>query len=302
MRTAGLPFVIALVSMLGCGPAPRNGAGGGGGNGGGGGGVDGGSNASGGSGNGSCGMVDQPLSQPLGLPDTNQQDGNETMCSASSTCLAATPNCIIGAPEAGGGECAASYVDTLDFIGFGSGATLTDTSKLISVCATMEHSWVGDLQIELISPDGKSVALRQFLGRGNLGAFFMGHPNFCDSDNSPQAGSGYEYCWTASATTKLMNAGQTDCGAAGGCEQWDGTPTNDSCGESDSDDFAPYAVVPAGNYLPDTPFSGLQGAQLNGNWTFRVTDLWQIDNGFLFDWSIKFDSSLITDCGNPIIE
>ena len=33
-----------------------------------------------------------------------------------------------------------------------------------------------------------------------------------------------------------------------------------------------------------------------------VTDLWAEDNGFLFDWSIQFDSSLIADCSNPIIQ
>jgi hypothetical protein len=304
MRPSSIAFITLLAATtLACGPGTRNGngggddTGGGGGNGGGGGagGVDGGNN-------GSCGTVDQAQSQPLALPDTNQQDGNESMCSSSATCGAGTPNCIIGAPSAGGGECAASYTDTLDFVGFGSGETLTDVTKLISVCATVEHSWLGDLEIDLISPDGKSVALRQFLGRGMLGPFFLGHPNFCDSDDSPVAGTGYKYCWTAAAPTKLLNAANDDCAASGGCEQWDGSPTNDSCQENDSDDSAPYAVVPAGNYLPDTSFSALQGAQLNGKWTFRVTDLWQIDNGFLFDWSIQFDSSLVANCSVPIIE
>ena len=59
-------------------------------------------------------------------------------------------------------------------------------------------------------------------------------------------------------------------------------------------------VVPAGNYLPDVDFSALQGAQLNGAWQFRITDLWQSDNGYLFDWSIQFDSSLVGDCSTII--
>jgi hypothetical protein len=236
-----------------------------------------------------CGMVDNPQSAPLALPDTNQQDGSEPICTANAQCSGGTPNCVIGAPSAGGGECAASYVDTLNFIGFGQGQTLTDTSKLISVCATIEHSWLGDLQIELISPDGKSVALRQFLGRGQLGEFFLGHANDCDSDASPVPGQGYKYCWTAAAPTKMLDASNSTC--ATGCETWD-----------DAGCDGPHDVVPAGNYKPDIDFSALQGAQLNGMWTFRVTDLWQIDNGYLFDWSIQFDASLVSNCSGPIIE
>jgi hypothetical protein len=238
-----------------------------------------------------CGMVDNPQSTPLALPDTNQQDGSEPICTASSQCSTANPNCVIGAPSAGGGECATSYVDTLNFIGFGQGQTLTDTSKLISVCATIEHSWLGDLQIELISPDGKNVALRQFLGRGELGEFFLGHANDCDTDPSPVPGVGYKYCWTATAPTKMMDSSNLTCGAAGGCENWD-----------DAGCDGPHDVIPAGNYLPDIAFNSLQGAQLNGQWTFRVTDLWEEDNGYLFDWSIQFDPSLLTSCSGPIIE
>lgn len=237
-----------------------------------------------------CGVVDNPQSTPLALPDTNQADANPA-CTSNATCPAAAPNCIMTADTTDGpGLCAESYTDTLKFVGFGSTATLTDTSKLIAVCATLEHSWLGDLQIELISPDGKSVALRKFVGR-DVSEFFLGHANDCDTDTTPVPGQGYKYCWTASATTTLLNATNTGCGAAGGCESW-----------ADAACDGPHDVVPAGNYLPDTPFSALQGAQLDGNWTFRVTDLWAIDNGYLFDWSIQFDPSLVTDCSGPIIE
>ena len=41
---------------------------------------------------------------------------------------------------------------------------------------------------------------------------------------------------------------------------------------------------------------------LNGEWTIIVTDLWPIDNGFMFEWSIAFDPSLVVDCEGPIIQ
>ena len=249
----------------------------------------------------SCGMVDRPQSQPLALPDTNQSDGSQPSCTSNAQCSGGTPNCVITADafDGGPGYCSASFVDTLQFVGFGAGATLTDPTRLISVCATLEHSWLGDLQIELISPDGKSVALRKFVGR-TLAPYFLGHPNYCDDDATPVPGVGYKYCWTAAAKTGPLTADSSTCAAPNGCEQWDGSPVN-TCA-TDDDNSPPYQVVPAGNYLPDVPFSALKGAELNGAWTFRVTDLWQEDDGFLFDWSIQFDASLVTDCSSPLVK
>jgi hypothetical protein len=238
-----------------------------------------------------CGMVDQPQGSGIELPDTNAGNMNPS-CTTSADCPSMYPNCV---QSELGGYCAQSYDDTLNFIGFGSGQTLTDTSKLISVCATMEHSYYADLQIELVSPDGKIAHLRKFAGR-TIGEFFLGHANDCD-EGMPSPGVGYKYCWTATAATTMLNSSNTACAAPGGCEQWDGQPIN-TCEQGET-----HQVIPAGNYLTDDgSFSQLQGAQLNGDWTFRITDLWEIDNGFIFDWTIQFDPSLISDCGNPIIQ
>jgi len=245
-----------------------------------------------------CGTVDRPQGKPLALPDTNVSDGTQPTCKVASDCPAMTPNCVITADldDGGPGYCSASYVDSLTFVGFNAGAKLTDPSKLISVCAKLEHTFLPDLQIELIAPDGKSVILRQFVGR-SLGQFYLGHANGCDDDSKTVPGVGYEYCWTASAPTKMLTADFSTCGAAGGCEQWDGALPN-ICQTAGSK----FDVVPAGSYLPDVSFGALKDAQLNGTWTFRVTDLWEIDNGFLFDWSIQFDSSLVADCSTPLIK
>lgn len=237
-----------------------------------------------------CGMVDQPLSTPLALPDTNQATGRS--CTTDAQCSSSYPNCIQGGD---GGECALSYTDTLNFIGFGSGATLTNPNLVLSVCATIEHSYFGDLQIELISPDGKIATIRKFRGLGAIGEFFLGHANDCDTDSMPVPGVGYKYCWTPTATETMLTTDGSTCGAPSGCESW----TNPSC---PSDTGSPSQVIPAGNYETDSGFSPLMGAQLNGNWTFRITDLWEQDNGYLFDWSIQFDPSLISNCSNPIIQ
>ena len=53
------------------------------------------------------------------------------------------------------------------------------------------------------------------------------------------------------------------------------------------------ASINAGNYQPVQPFTNLIGSTLNGNWTLRVTDNLNIDNGYIFSWGINFDSALI---------
>ena len=214
-----------------------------------------------------CGQVDNPMASPLALPDGVSSGAT---CSTDANCAStpATPNCVHK-------ECHASYNDTLHFIGFGDQATLTDTTKLIKVCAKMEHSWIRDLQIELIAPNGTSIALLKFIDRTG-GELYLGQANDNDSDAVPVPGVGYDYCWGGAGTTTMLAA----------------TPTT----------WMSHDVVPAGTYLPDVPFTALQGVPLNGDWQFRVTDLWGIDNGYLFNWSISFDPSLVSDCSGPIIQ
>ena len=214
-----------------------------------------------------CGQVETLQGSGIFLPDGISSGAT---CSTDAQCAGtpATPNCVFK-------ECHASYTSSLNFVGFGSGATLTDTTKLTKVCAKLEHSYLHDLQIELIAPGGQIVALHKFVGRVPP-KIFLGIPVDNDDDN-PQIGVGYDYCWTMgpTATADLYDSA-TGPGA--------------------------YPTVPAGDYQPMVPFTAFQGTPLNGTWTFRVTDLYEIDNGHLFDWTINFDSSLVSDCSGPIIE
>jgi hypothetical protein len=219
-----------------------------------------------------CGQVENPEGTGIVLPDGISSGST---CSVNADCPAATPNCLAFSDSTGSHkECHASYTSTLNFIGFPMGAKLTDTSKLLKVCATMEHSYLHDLMIELFSPSGQSVAMSKFVGRVGP-EIYLGIPNDSDEGN-PMPGTGYQYCWTLgpTATATMVNSGV-------------GTP---------------HLTVPAGDYMPDVPFTALQGADLNGMWTFRVTDMYGVDNGFLFKWTINFDPSLVVDCSGPIIE
>ncbi len=230
-----------------------------------------------------CGQVNDPEATPIALPD-GQRSG--TSCSTDAQCVGAmdsnnnpTPNCII-APHGNDTthgvlkECHASYTSTLDFIGFPQGATLTDTTKLLSVCLDIEHSYLHDLQIEVLSPPDTSgtrykVALHEFVGHVGP-AIFLGIPNEGDETGPVIPGTPFHYCFVPGATEHMFD---------------DPNPT-----------------IPAGDYIPMEPFTQLHGAPLNGTWTMRVTDIFPVDNGTLAGWSVTFDPSLVTSCSGPIIQ
>ncbi len=186
-----------------------------------------------------CGMVEHPLGAPLALPDG---EGN-------------------------------SYTSTLHFTGFGATQTIAATSDIISVCVKMEHSWLRDLQIELIAPSGQVFVMQQFLGQTGS-EIYMGTPNDFD-EGAPMPGVGADYCWKPTATQPAML------------------------------DYVNQTLVhdlPAGDYNSVTPWTSLIGAMLNGDWTIKVTDLWAIDNGYIFEWSIAFDPTIVEDCSTPPVQ
>ncbi len=218
-----------------------------------------------------CGAVENPEVTPLALPDGVSSG---TTCSVDADCSGATPNCVAK-------ECHASYVSTLNFVGFPAGATLTDPNKLLKVCVNMEHSWLRDLQIELLTPSGAVFILDKWYDRETVEEIYLGAANDTDDDGTPVPGTGLQYCWTATATNKMIDE---TTGVSAPLQSVGGTDT-----------------MPAGDYKPNAPWTALTNTTLNGMWSMRVTDLWEIDNGFLFSWSISFDPSLVSDCAGPII-
>jgi len=60
--------------------------------------------------------------------------------------------------------------------------------------------------------------------------------------------------------------------------------------------------LPSGDYQASGDWNGLVGAKLNGDWEIRVADLWPVDNGYIFSWSIAFDPMIVQDCSSPPIQ
>lgn len=229
-----------------------------------------------------CGQANAPDATAIDLPDGLSSGAS---CTSDASCPAATPNCIAfdnaGTPAT---ECHASYTSSRTFIGFPQGATLTDTSKLLEVCIDIEHSYLHDLQFDLLSPpDGTGARMKlsfqNFVGRVGP-EIFLGVPNESDESGPIIPGTPFHYCFNQTATVTMYNASFAQ------------VPSQ----------FGTANQVPAGSYKTMGAFSTLANAQLNGEWTMRVTDLYPVDNGTLKGWSIKFDPSLVADCNGPIIQ
>lgn len=220
-----------------------------------------------------CGEVDTDEGTGIELPDGIVG----TTCSTDAQCTAATPNCVEN-------ECHDSYTSTLNVIGFGPNQVFDDVSIIESVCASMEHSFLRDVEIRLIAPGGQIVRLQKFLGRTG-GEVYLGEANDCD-ESGPVAGTGEMYCWKPMATTQTMldYANSSALASAPSCSG--GTASQ----------------LPPGDYAAADPWTLFMGSPLNGEWKFVVTDLWPLDNGFLFDWTIKFNANAVADCSGPIIQ
>ena len=158
-----------------------------------------------------------------------------------------------------------------------SAQTLTDVNQIVSICLNMEHSYLGDLDIEIISPNGQVVRMHdQGGGSANLGIPWATAPVDGNSANTTP-GTGFDYCFVPSGGFPTLVGGI----------QTGGTFPNGNGPATYNDSF-----VPAGSYSSVNPLDGLLGSPLNGDWTIRVVDNIGLDNGHIFSWSIEFDPNL----------
>ncbi len=107
--------------------------------------------------------------------------------------------------------------------------------SILSVCIDITHTYVGDLDIYLISPNG------QFLN--------LSTDNGGSGDNFEQA------CFTLDASTLIQGLVSAD---------------------------TPFT----GDYLPESPWEDIYGADMNGVWTLQISDDSPGFTGTLNSWSI----------------
>jgi len=175
--------------------------------------------------------------------------------------------------------CGRPYQDTINVSGFLPGQVINNVNDFEGVFLNMEHSFLGDLNISLIAPNGREVILKSlnpttFAGNSS----FLGRPVESGGMSANIAGVGYEYGFTPNAARGTFRA---EAGTA---------PLEtfiDNIGFTNTN-----RILAPGNYTPETPLTALIGAPLNGQWVIKICDDWSVDNGYLFTWRLAFNRNL----------
>ncbi|MDF3028958.1 MAG: hypothetical protein K0S23_3265, partial [Fluviicola sp.] len=233
-------------------------------------------------------LVNLTITDPNGCTNSNSLNRNvqvsttptvgtsatpATVCTNFTSALAAnvamTPYTVNCTPPVSGTTflpdgSGVSYTTSITTNCYSPSAVVTTATDITNVCLNIEHSYLGDLDIELICPSGLSISLKDYPGGGST---YLGGA-LDDAGTGP--GVGATYCFTPSAATLLVNGSTTTAGNP-----------------------AATSISP-GNYMPANSFAGLVGCPLNGSWTIQVTDHLAIDNGYIFNWDINFNAALLS--------
>lgn len=200
-----------------------------------------------------------------------------------------------------------SYNNDIVIWSFQGNQLLETIDQLKSINLNMEHSYLGDLSIRITCPNGQNALLKSF-SEGNP-AMTGTVANSCSSGGGGinlgvaiDAGTASEcYLTPGVGWDYHFKPGATHCFGTGGpttsyhyidqcATTWTGPSLISSVPITDSNIVS--APVFYGSYQD---LSSLIGCPLNGNWRITVTDHLTIDNGFIFNWGIEFDESLIPD-------
>ncbi len=168
------------------------------------------------------------------------------------------------------------YNTFVTFTSFLPGQIVSSASDILSVCFTMEHSFLGDLQFKVVCPNNQSVITH---AQPNGGSLYLGVPiddtGGCSADPASR-GVGWNYCWSDypgytyhGTSPNYLHQGQT---------------TN-----CDSSNRAAHSNF----YHPMNSFAGLVGCPMNGTWSLEICDLYGIDDGWISQWQLNLDPSLL---------
>lgn len=164
------------------------------------------------------------------------------------------------------------YETVIDIDDFPIGQNIENSSDIVAICVTMEHSFMGDLELWVECPNGQQVVLfdaytGQGTGPGIIPGGFTGGGNFLGEPidgGTGGPGVGYTYCFTPTSTEFGSFEDEDNAGTLG-------------------------SPVAAGDYLPMGDFNDFIGCEINGPWTLVAADNWGADDGYIFNWSIIFD-------------
>ena len=166
-----------------------------------------------------------------------------------------------------------SYTTSISISGFDPGQTVVSGTDIQTMCVTMEHSYLGDLDMSLECPDGTSVSIFNAYSGFGAGGTYLGEP-IDDTGGTP--GIGWTYCFSSDPNIYTWGDMETEYNAG---------------------NFVDNAMNSGGVYQPEQTFDDFIGCPINGDWTITITDNLGADDGYIFEWGMVFNPDV-----NPNIE
>ena len=195
-----------------------------------------------------------------------------------------------------------AYQSPVTFTAFAPSAVIQSAADILYVRIKLEHSFIGDIFIGLSCPNGQMAKIMRKYGSsgsancagtiplpwgwvvtsGVSSSAYFGVP-VDDSGGGctpTPMGTPWNYCWSDNSVNGYQYA-------AGQGHVYESVNVHNN--RVDSTNVAQMTQV----YHPDETFSSLIGCPMNGTWAVTVIDGWSIDNGYVTEWELALDPSLL---------
>lgn len=173
-----------------------------------------------------------------------------------------------------------NYETSIQIQGFNPGQTFNAGTQDFEICATMEHSYLGDLEMMLTCPNGTDgVVFNSWPGTGINTEFaggFGGVGTYLGDALDGGLGTpgiGWDYCFSDVAS-------------------WGTLGDEFSLGNTMPAPLSGGSAMASGTYKPEQAFDVFDGCPLNGNWTLTVRDNIAIDDGYIMFWGLGLSHEL----------
>ena len=254
--------------------------------------------------------------------EQNECAGTEQMVTfglrRTNTVVVSNQNATLGHSEQiflpDGVECngSCSYRSPVTFSNFDPSARITSVENIKYVRIKMEHSYIGDIYINITCPNGQKADIMRYAGTGSSACdgtiptesvgwlygdnlnegYYFGEANDEENETNPcdanavknEPGVGWNYCWSNNTTSGYQYA------------PGDGIVYRATNGGNDNIVDSSNVAAHSRFYHPDQSFTRLIGCPLNGTWFIEVVDGYSVDNGYIFEWDLSLDASLIDSC------
>ena len=244
--------------------------------------------------------------------EVNLTIGYDMISNIQVDTISSYKNTALGVPDTiflpDGIDCGSgcAYTSPVTFDMFSPSAKISSVNDILYVRLAIEHSWIGDIYIRLICPNGQYATIMKYGGSGSTNCLnsipqadrgWQGSPgptssyfglyyepdgtNKCNPAESP-IGTCWNYCWSNNVTEGYQYA----CGNG-----W----VYESCNHINGNYVSPTDTSNMTNvYHPDDNFfTKLQNCPLNGTWAIQVMDAWSGDNGYICGWEMALNPSLL---------